>query len=163
MMAVVLALVLGCSHSGGRDSANSKTAKGKSDEGTTAGIKVIRAERRDIRMTVLQPGTIQAYEVAPIYSRIAGYVQNYHYNIGDRVKAGDVLLDMWVPDLVELVAQKNAVVKRSEVQIRVVQIRLACRRGQGGNRPARILSAEAGVKAARRPVVTAGIRNTSDW
>ena len=42
-------------------------------------------------MTVIQPGTIQAFEMTPIYSRIAGYVQKYRYNIGDRVKAGDVL------------------------------------------------------------------------
>ena len=52
-------------------------------------------------MTVVQPGTIQAFEVTPVYSRISGYVEKYRYNIGDRVKAGDVLIDMWIPDLVE--------------------------------------------------------------
>ena len=52
-------------------------------------------------MTVVQPGTLQAFETTPIYSRIAGYVEKYKYNIGDRVKPGDVLLEMWIPDLVE--------------------------------------------------------------
>ncbi len=52
-------------------------------------------------MTVVQPGTVQAYEVTPIYSRISGYVQKYLYDIGARVKAGDVLIEMWIPDLVE--------------------------------------------------------------
>ena len=150
VLSFALALVLGCSHSGGgRDAASSKTAKEKSEEGKTAGITVITPERRDIRMTVLQPGTIEAYEVAPMYSRIAGYVQNYHYNIGDRVKAGDVLLDMWVPDLVEQVAQKNAAVKRAEVQIRVVQSALRAAEAKVETARARILSAEAGVKRAQ--------------
>ena len=82
-------------------SASRKAAGPTSEEGKTAGIRVVQPERRDIRMTVVQPGTIQAFEVTPIYSRISGYVEKYRYNIGDRVKAGDVLLDMWIPDLVE--------------------------------------------------------------
>ena len=93
----------------------------KSEEGKTAGITVMHPEKRDIRMTVVQPGTIQAYEVAPIFSRIAGYVEKYNFNIGDRVKPGDVLLDMWIPDLVEQLGQKSAAVKRAEVQIRVTE------------------------------------------
>ena len=36
--------------------------------------------------------------MTPVYSRISGYVEKYRYNIGDRVKAGDVLIDMWIPD-----------------------------------------------------------------
>ena len=75
------------------------------------GSRSMHPEKRDIRMTVIQPGTIQAYEVAPIYSRIAGYVQKYNFNIGDRVKTGDVLVEMWIPDYVEQLSQKSATVE----------------------------------------------------
>ena len=92
-------------------------------------------EKRDIRMTVIQPGTIQAYEVAPIFSRIAGYVQKYNFNIGDRVKAGDVLLDMWIPDLVEQLGQKSAAVKRAEVADSRDRKRTPGRRSQGRDGP----------------------------
>ena len=85
--------------------------RGRARGSKTAGIRVVQPERRDIRMTVVQPGTIQAFEVTPIYSRIAGYVDKYRYNIGDRVKAGDVLLDMWIPDIVEQHGQKAAAVE----------------------------------------------------
>ena len=111
--------------------AESRRQAAKSEEGKTAGITVIHPEKRDIRMTVVQPGTIQAYEVAPMFSRIAGYVEKYNYNIGDRVKPGDVLLEMWIPDLVEQLGQKSAAVKRAEVQIRVTRKCAAGRRGQG--------------------------------
>ena len=120
-------------------------------------------EKRDIRMTVIQPGTIQAFEVAPIYSRIAGYVQKYNYNIGDRVKAGDVLLEMWIPDFVEELAQKPAAVKRAEVQIRVVEsalraadakvetahARVAFSRGRRQTGPGELHALGFGVQAAR--------------
>ena len=115
---------------GGR---GAKTAPGKSEKGATAGIKVIHAERRDMKTRVVQPGTIQAFEVTPVYSRISGYVQKYRYNIGDRVKTGDVLIDMWIPDYVEQHAEKSAAVKMAEVQIRVADSLASGGRGQGGN------------------------------
>ena len=41
-----------------RRTASRRTGRGASEEGKTAGIRVVRPERRDIRMTVVQPGTI---------------------------------------------------------------------------------------------------------
>ncbi len=89
----LVTLVLFLVHSGGcrHSDQNGKSADAKSEQGKTAGVTVIHPERRDIRMSVVQPGTIEAFETTPIYSRIAGYVQEYRYNIGDRVKDGDIL------------------------------------------------------------------------
>ena len=83
VLALSLWLAAGCGHSAPK---SKSPAPGAGAQGKTAGIRVVHAERRDIRMTVIQPGTIQAFEVTPIYSRIAGYVDKYRYNIGDRVK-----------------------------------------------------------------------------
>jgi HlyD family secretion protein len=141
--------VAGCGRSRhGVESADGKSSA-RAEVGKTAGIKVVRPERRDMRMTVIQPGTIQAFEVTPVYSRISGYVEKYRYNIGDRVKAGDVLLDMWIPDLVEQYGQKSAAVKRAEVQIRVVESALRAADAKLVTATARVASAEAGVKRAQ--------------
>ena len=130
-----LLVASGCSHSRGSRNFGKleDRGSGKSEEGATAGIKIIHPERRDMKTRVVQPGTIQAFEVTPVYSRISGYVQKYRYNIGDRVKAGDVLIDMWIPDYVEQLAEKSAAVKMAEVQIRVAESLAAGRRGQGGD------------------------------
>ena len=99
-------------------------------------------------MTVVQPGTIQAFEVTPVYSRISGYVEKYRYNIGDRVKAGDVLIDMWIPDLVEQHAQqKVAAVKRAEVQIGSPRAALRAAEAKLETAEARIASARGGREA----------------
>ncbi len=143
-------LANGCGHSqhSGAPSGRS-TAGAANGEGKTAGIRVIRAERRDIRMTVVQPGTIEAFETTPVYSRIAGYVEKYRYNIGDRVKRGDVLIDMWVPDLVEAHQQKIAATHRAEVQIEVTKSALEAAEARVKTTEARIVSARAGVKRAQ--------------
>src|SRR5208283_661516 len=103
-LGLFLAHSAGCRHS----DQSGKSADLKSEQGKTAGITNIHPERRDIRMTVIQPGTIEAFETTPVYSRISGYVQEYRYNIGDRVKDGDILIDMWIPDLVQTHAQRVA-------------------------------------------------------
>ncbi len=141
----VLAHSAGCRHSG----QNGKSAEAKSEQGKTAGITVIHPERRDIRMTVIQPGTIEAFETSPIYSRIAGYVQEYRYDIGDRVKQGDVLIDMWIPDLVQIHQQRVATVHRAEVQIEVTQSALKAAESNLLTAEARIVYARAGVKRAQ--------------
>jgi RND family efflux transporter MFP subunit len=146
----LLFLAWGCTHSGQQGTSTAgKNAGTDGGQASTAGIRVIRPARRDMRMTVVQPGTIEAFETAPIYSRIAGYVQKYRVNIGDQVKAGDVLLDMWIPDLVEQLAQKTAAVKRAEVQVRVTDSALRAAEAKLETAKARVISAEAGVKRAQ--------------
>ena len=146
LMAVALLATVGCRHA---DRPETAAANARNEEGKTAGIRPIHPVKRDIRMTVVQPGTLQAFEVTPIYSRIAGYVQKYLYNIGDRVKAGDVLIEMWVPDIVEQDSQAAAEVKRAEVQVRVTQSALRSAEAKLENMIARIAGAEAGVKRAQ--------------
>jgi RND family efflux transporter MFP subunit len=147
LVALALLLAAGCRR--GDAAANPRAASAGSKGGQTAGIRVVRPERRDLRTTVVQPGTIQAFEVTPVYSRISGYVRKYNYNIGDRVKAGDALIDMWIPDFVEQHGQKSAAVQRAEVQIRVTESALRAAEAKLDTARARIASAEAGVKRAR--------------
>jgi RND family efflux transporter MFP subunit len=128
---------------------SNKSIPGSVGSGSTAGITIIRPERRDLRTQVVQPGTIQAFEVTPIYSRISGYVEKYRYNIGDRVKAGDVLIDMWIPDYVEQLAQKSAAVKTAEVEVQVSEAALRAAEAKVETAKARIASAKAGVKRAQ--------------
>ena len=133
-LTLLLAPAAGCKHSG----QNGKPAEAKSESGSTAGISIIHPEKRDIRMMVVQPGTIESFETTPIYSRIAGYAQEYRFNIGDRVREGDILIDMWIPDLVQTHAQKLTTVHRAEVQIDMAQSALAppkqrCRRPRLGS------------------------------
>jgi multidrug efflux pump subunit AcrA (membrane-fusion protein) len=143
----VLLVFLGCGHSRESQSPGSHTAR--DEAGKTAGIRVVHPEKRDIRMQVVQPGTIEAFEATPVYSRIAGYVEKYNYNIGDRLKAGDVLLEMWIPDLVEALAQKSAAVKRAEVQIRVAESAARAAAAKLETARARVASAQAGVKRSQ--------------
>jgi HlyD family secretion protein len=144
--APALLLTAGCRHA---DRGESPGEKAKNEQGSTAGIRVIHPVQRDIRMTVVQPGTLEAFETTPIYSRISGYVQKYNYNIGDRLKQGDVLIDMWIPDIVQQHAQTSAQVRQAAVQIAVMEKALRAAEARLETAVARIDSARAGVARAQ--------------
>jgi multidrug efflux pump subunit AcrA (membrane-fusion protein) len=146
-LGAALLLVVGCGHS--RETQSPGNPSARDEAGKTAGIRVVRPEKRDIRMQVVQPGTIEAFETTPVYSRIAGYVQRYNYNIGNRVESGDVLLEMWIPDVVEEREQRSAAVQRAEVQIHVAESAARAAAAKLETARARVASAEAGVKRAQ--------------
>ena len=54
------------------------------------------------------PGRLEAYARAPIYARVSGYLKNWKYDIGAKVKAGDLLAEIETPDLDQQVAQARA-------------------------------------------------------
>lgn len=54
------------------------------------------------------PGRIQAWARAPIYARVSGYLKHWSVDIGDPVKAGQVLAEIETPDLDQQLLQAKA-------------------------------------------------------
>jgi RND family efflux transporter MFP subunit len=54
------------------------------------------------------PGRLQAYARAPIYARTSGYLKYWKADIGQKVKAGDVLGEIETPDLDQQLLQAKA-------------------------------------------------------
>ena len=50
-------------------------------------------------MSVTLPGTTAAFASANIYARATGYIAKRNVDIGDHVKAGDLLAELAVPEL----------------------------------------------------------------
>jgi RND family efflux transporter MFP subunit len=54
------------------------------------------------------PGRVEAWQSAPIYARVSGYLKDWKYDIGAKVKAGDVLANIETPDLDQQITQARA-------------------------------------------------------
>src|SRR5208282_6452489 len=87
-------------------------------ESSAVVVSVVKPERKTIRRVVKQPGAIQAFEQTPIYAKIAGYVRKWNVDIGARVKQGDVLAELWVPELDAELKQKEALIHQAEAELR---------------------------------------------
>lgn len=84
-------------------------------------VRITKPEARKIIRTVGQPSFIESYERTSIYPKLTGYIEKWNVDIGDKVKKGDVLATLFVPELVEDFGTKKATVKLDEERIALAQ------------------------------------------
>jgi len=71
-------------------------------------VKVVHPQYRTVKRTVEQPGVIGAYERTALYAKVAGFVDKWNVDIGDRVKKGQTLVKLTAPEVVAQHQQMQA-------------------------------------------------------
>jgi RND family efflux transporter MFP subunit len=71
-------------------------------------VHVATVEASPGTVSVTLPGTTAAFATANIYARATGYIARRNVDIGDRVKAGDLLVQLAVPELDDELSQSEA-------------------------------------------------------
>ncbi|WP_148594941.1 efflux RND transporter periplasmic adaptor subunit [Aquisphaera giovannonii] len=84
-------------------------------------IQVTRASPRKIVRVVGQPSFVQSYEQTAIYAKLASYIEKWNVDIGDAVRKGDVLADLFVPELREEWESRKATVEFDAERVRVAE------------------------------------------
>jgi multidrug efflux pump subunit AcrA (membrane-fusion protein) len=78
-----------------------------SDSGAPS-VRLIQPPIRTIVRVVGQPSFIESYERTSIYPKVTAYIEKWIVDIGDKVKKGEVLATLFVPELVESLRTKIA-------------------------------------------------------
>ena len=73
-------------------------------------VTVVHPQKASITIPVL-PGQTEAYTDAPIYAQTSGYLKKWYFDIGAKVKAGDVLAEIDTPEVDQELAQAQAQLK----------------------------------------------------
>ena len=81
-------------------------------------VTTVRPTRGDITRYVALPGTLRANQQVTVQARVAGFVKTIAVDRGDRVKAGQVLAEIEVPELLAERTKQRAEVKVAEVEER---------------------------------------------
>jgi RND family efflux transporter MFP subunit len=71
------------------------------------------------------PGNTQAFITAPIYARTNGYLEEWHFDIGARVKQGALLARIATPEVDEQLKQARADLKSAEANLAIAKITAA--------------------------------------
>ncbi len=80
-------------------------------------VQLIQPQVRNIVRVVGQPSFIEAYERTSIYAKPTAYIKQWKVDIGDKVKKGDVLATLFVPELDEDFETKKASVVLDQERI----------------------------------------------
>jgi HlyD family secretion protein len=71
-------------------------------------VRMIRPPLRKIVRVVGQPSFIQAYEHTAIYAKLTSFIEKWKVDIGDKVKKGEMLALLFMPELVQELETKKA-------------------------------------------------------
>jgi len=80
-------------------------------------IRVARPETRDLTRSVGQPSFIEAYEQTAMYAKLAGYMEKWNSDIGDRLQKGELLATIFIPELEQEHNLKKAEVVMSKALV----------------------------------------------
>lgn len=97
-------------------------AHGLTDSKSNGAIKVkaIRPRRDpNFRLSSQQIATVEPYVQAGLRARVSGVIRHVSKEIGEPVRAGELLLEIDVPDLDEAVQQKASLIEQRERELTV--------------------------------------------
>lgn len=80
-------------------------------------VAVARVERGSLDETLTLAAEFRPFQEIDVHAKVAGYVRSIAVDVGDRVKAGQLLATLEVPELEQDVKQDEAAERRSQEEI----------------------------------------------
>src|SRR6476660_5678747 len=81
----------------------------------TLRVQAVRASGDYVAVTL--PATTSAFSVANIFARASGYIDKRNVDIGDHVKEGQLLVQIFAPELDHQIAQAKATLAQLEATV----------------------------------------------
>src|ERR1700748_3669935 len=89
----------------------------KQPEAPPATASVAPVIRGDLTSTLTVAGEFQPYQEVDLHAKVSGYIRRINVDIGDRIKNGEVLAVLEVPELNAQVAASKAQIQHSQADI----------------------------------------------
>jgi len=84
-------------------------------------LHVATVEANSGTVSVTLPGTTAAFAAANIYARATGYIAKRNVDIGDRVKKGELLAELAVPEIDDQIAQNESTLDQLKAAVQQAQ------------------------------------------
>jgi membrane fusion protein, multidrug efflux system len=85
-------------------------------------VSIIHPKRTSAQIQLELPGNITAFEEAPIYARVNGYLKHWLTDIGTHVAAGQPLAEIDTPELDQELNQANAALAQAKANLEIARI-----------------------------------------
>jgi membrane fusion protein (multidrug efflux system) len=85
-------------------------------------VSVVHPEKVSSTVMLDLPGQLQAYTDAPIFAQTSGYLKAWHFDIGAKVKANDILAEIDTPEVDQELAQAKAQLQVAQSALQLSQV-----------------------------------------
>jgi RND family efflux transporter MFP subunit len=98
-------------------SANTKKVQKVADATIQADVQVVFPQEPPASVELQLPGHTYPYYEAPIYAQTSGYLKKWYYDIGAKVKAGDILGEIDTPEVDQELSQAQSTLATAKTQL----------------------------------------------
>ena len=116
-------------------------------------VAVVRAVTDDISQVLTLAAEFRPFQEIEVHAKVAGYLKAIYVDVGDRVKAGQLLAVLEIPELQDQLRQDDAAVRQSGEEIRRAQADLE--RAESSHEAAHLASTRLASVAKARPSLIA--------
>lgn len=106
-------------------------------------VEVIHPRSGGIERICVQPGTVEPFESADLYAKVSGFLAEQTVDIGSRVKQGQVLARISVPEYEKQVDKNRAAVSHAASQIKQKEAHLTTAKAELESAKSRVRFSEA--------------------
>src|SRR3984885_11405806 len=85
-------------------------------------VGVVHPEKSTGRIRLQLPGHTMPYTDAAIFAQTSGYLKKWYFDIGARIKAGDVLAEIDTPEVDQQLAQAQAQLKLAQAALNLAEV-----------------------------------------
>lgn len=114
---------------------------------TEVTVQVARPRAGGIQRVSVQPATVEPFEMADLYAKASGYLSEQSVDIGSRVKAGDVLAKLSVPEYEKQVSRDEARVRDAKAKVAQAEARIKAAEAEGRAAESAVLLAKVLVRS----------------
>jgi RND family efflux transporter MFP subunit len=120
---VALAIAIGIVAWGMSSRMKDKTAlENVKQEQAIPTVSIVQPALRQDAQVLTLPGNLQAYYSATVYARVNGYLKHWLVDIGDKVKAGQLMADIETPELDQQLKQSEANLDTAIANVKLTEI-----------------------------------------
>jgi HlyD family secretion protein len=112
-------------------------------------VEVTKPQPGGMDRTTTQPGSVVAFESVQLYSAVSGYLKTLNVDIGSKVKKGDVLAVIEVPELLKQLQRNKAGVDQANARVAQMRALKTVAEAQLHAATAKVKQARAAAKSAQ--------------
>jgi len=89
------------------------------DDAAIPTVSIVHPKKETAGQEIVMPGNVRAWNSAPVYARVSGYLTAWNFDYGAQVKKGQVLAEIDTPDLDAQFSAAKAKLKSAEAVVKV--------------------------------------------